>query len=261
MSLRTTVFLFLAILALTTSASEPFRIRVLSYNIHHGAGVDGKLDLERIARVIKSVNPDIVALQECDQKTQRTGGVDQPAELARLTEMHGVFGENIRFGGGQYGNAVLSKFPIAKHENAHLPCFDDGEQRGMLICEIRPKELGTALLFCCTHLDHRPDSRERLASAKRINEWIQQRGQTPAILAGDLNATPSSSVLTEFSKAWRISNQQKLATVPVTKPSRQIDFILSRPLGRWKALETTVLSEAVASDHRAIFALLELSPE
>ncbi|MEX2025646.1 MAG: endonuclease/exonuclease/phosphatase family protein, partial [Pirellulaceae bacterium] len=61
------------------------QLRVLTYNIHHGEGIDGKLDLPRIARVIESVDPDLVALQEVDRRVERTGSVDQPAELARLT--------------------------------------------------------------------------------------------------------------------------------------------------------------------------------
>jgi len=108
------------------------RLRVLSYNIHHGEGVDHKLDLQRIAGVIKSVNPDLVALQEVDKGTQRANRVDQPVELARLTGMKVVFGGNIRYEGGDYGNAVLSRLPIKRHKNHLLPLFDDGElpQRG-----------------------------------------------------------------------------------------------------------------------------------
>ena len=108
-----TLLLLLAPLAAAAGASEPFRVRVLCYNIHHGEGVDRKLDLERIARVIRSVSPEVVALQEVDRNTQRTGRVDQPAELARLTKMKVVFEKNIDFQGGQYGNALLSTGRIA----------------------------------------------------------------------------------------------------------------------------------------------------
>ena len=52
-------------------------VRVLTYNIHHGEGMDGKIDLERIAAVIKRLEPDVVALQEVDVKTTRSQGVDQ----------------------------------------------------------------------------------------------------------------------------------------------------------------------------------------
>ena len=243
----------------STSAADPFRVRVLCYNIHHGEGIDRKLDLKRIAKVIQSVSPDVVALQELDRKTERTEKVDQPAELGRLTKMQVVFEKNISFQGGQYGNAVLSKFPISKHKNVHLPLFDDGEQRGVLICELQPKSLAEPLLFFCTHLDHRSPDRERLASAKVINKLLAERGQSLAILAGDLNATRDTNVLSTFAKHWRIANSKELRTVPVTKPKRQIDFILTTPMGHWKTVEVRVLDEAIASDHRAIFAVLELN--
>lgn len=112
-------------------ASGATLLRVLSYNIHHGEGVDGKLDLDRIARTIQSVEPDLVALQEVDRKVTRTGGIDQPAELARLTKMQVAFGGNIVLQGGDYGNAVLSRWPIRRHENHKLPRFDNGEQRSV----------------------------------------------------------------------------------------------------------------------------------
>ena len=179
--------LVLAFLASGTTTAETFRIRILCYNIHHGEGVDGQLDLDPIAKVVRSVSPDVVALQEVDRKTERSGRVEQPAELARLTKTKAAFEKNIDFDGGQYGNAVLSKLPVVKHENVHLPSLDDGEQRVVVICELKPKSLGTSILLLYTHLDHRASDRDRLASVKRINTAIAECGDLPAILAGDLN--------------------------------------------------------------------------
>lgn len=164
--------LLAAVSLLPVSASysaEPTRLRVLSYNIHHAEGVDRKLDVERIASVILFVKPDIVALQEVDQKVKRTDSVDQPAELARLTEMNAVFGANIELQRGHYGNAVLSRFPITRHKNHLLPNIDDGGQRGVIEAEITMPQSSQSLLLA-THLDYRADERERLASAKFINE-------------------------------------------------------------------------------------------
>ena len=238
------------------AAGEPPNLRVLSYNIHHGEGVDHKLDLKRIARVIKSVSPDVVALQEVDRGTERTDRVDQPAELARLTNMKVLFERNIDYQGGQYGNAILSKLPITRHENVHLPLLDDGEQRGLLIAEL--KWQSQEILFLCTHLDFRADDHERLASAKRINNLIEKRASKPAILAGDLNASRDSAVLKIFTEKWAITNERELPTVPVSKPKRQIDFVLTLRSTSWKVIEVRVLDEAIASDHRAILAILQL---
>ena len=241
-----------------SNAAEPIRLRVLSYNIHHAEGIDRKLDLERIAGVIRSVEPDLVALQEVDQKVKRTQVVDQSGELAKLTRLQVVFGANIELQGGHYGNAVLSRFPVSRHENHLLPNIDESEQRGVIEAEIKIPDLDMSLLLLATHLDYRADERERLASAKVINELAAQHPNQPALLAGDLNATHNSKTLQQLETMWTRANEKPMATVPVNQPDKQIDFILYRPANRWKVVEVKVLDEAVASDHLAIFAVLEL---
>ncbi|MBC8326256.1 MAG: endonuclease/exonuclease/phosphatase family protein [Verrucomicrobia subdivision 3 bacterium] len=237
--------------------ATPVRLRVLCYNIHHAAGVDGKLDVPRIARVIQSVKPDLVTLQEVDRNTTRTGKVDQAAELARLTRMHHVFGANIAFQGGQYGNAILSRFPIGEHRNHLLPNVDDGEQRGVLAATVQVSK-GRSLRLLATHFDHRRPDAERLASAKFVNQLAAKRSEMPAIFAGDLNDDPESRALQEIGRVWARTNARMMPTIPVGKPARQIDYIFVRPKARWTLVETRVLDEAVASDHRAIFAIVEL---
>jgi len=237
-------------------------LRVLTYNIHHGEGIDGVLDLPRIARVVDSVDPDIVALQEVDQKTRRTGEVDQPAELGRLTKRDVVFGGNFRYQGGEYGNAVLSRLPIVRHKNHLLPSFGGGEQRGVLEVEIRlPNEVGT-LAFLATHLDFRPDDRERLESVRAITALVAAIPARPALVAGDLNALPDSTALRALeSMGWTRANREILPTSPVVNPRRQIDYVLYRPDNRWRVVEVRVLDETVASDHRPVLAVLELLPQ
>lgn len=250
----------LTILTMThVVAGEPIRLRVLSYNIHHAEGVDRKLDLERIAQVILSVDPDIVALQEVDQKATRSESVDQPAELARLTKMNVAFGANIPLQGGHYGNAVLTKFSIVNHENHHLPNVDNGEQRGVIVAEISVSESKQPLVFFATHLDHRGDDRERIASAIAINELAAKRGNQPMLLVGDLNAVADSKTLNQLEAEWTLTNDKPMPTIPVTNPLRQIDFVLCRPRNRWKINEVKVLEESVASDHRPILVVMELA--
>lgn len=240
---------------------EPVRLRALSYNIHHGEGSDGKVDLPRLAGVIRAESPDLVALQEVDQNTERTGKVDQPAELGRLTGMNVIFGWNIPYQGGRYGNAILARNPVRLKRNHPLKSFYKGEQRGVMEVEVDVPGLKAPLLFFATHLDYRGGSRERPNSALQINEIVEREPDRPAILMGDLNDRIGSETLTHFEKSWKRTNEQELTTFPVDKPVRQIDFILVRPAARWRAVETRVLEEAVASDHRAIFAILELIPE
>lgn len=244
--------------AARSAEGEPLRLRVLTYNIHHAAGVDGKLDVERIARVISAVEPDLVAVQEVDQKVMRSEQTDQPAELARLTGLHAAFGGNIPLQGGNYGNAVLSRFPIQRQQNHKLPSYDNGEQRGALEVEVELPGGAGNLTFLATHLDYRRPDEERLASAKVL---LELPVQPLALLAGDLNATPDSPTLKALGSVWKVANGQPLPTIPVTKPARQIDFVLYRPASRWKTIEVRVLDEAVASDHRALLAVLEVVPK
>jgi endonuclease/exonuclease/phosphatase family metal-dependent hydrolase len=262
-------------------AELPAEIRVITYNIHHGRGVDGKLDLARIAKVLSAEKPDIVALQEVDQKTRRTGGVDQPAELARLTDMKVVFGRNIDFEGGGYGTAVLTKLPVRSSESIKLrsyyaPTKENPEQRGVQMIELGGKDKAE-LLFLCTHLDYRPADEERFNSALTINKFVKKRADMPAILAGDLNAMPESRVIGELRKEWRVvgwrtntgSSQSAdaaindgwpMLTFPAQKPDRWIDYILYRPAARWRFVESRVLDEPVASDHRPVLAVLRRVP-
>ena len=242
---------------ITTEDNQNLRLRILSYNIHHAEGVDGKLDVPRIAQVILSVDPDLVALQEVDKNTIRTGKVNQDIELSRLTKMNCVFGSNITFQGGQYGNAILSKFPIIKNKNFLLPNVDSGEQRGLLQSQIQISNKENVLFFS-THLDHRRSDTERLASAKAINQIISLDNKSPAILAGDFNDVPDSPTLKELGKVWLRTNKKILRTIPASKPSRQIDYIFVQPKERWKIIESQILDEDIASDHRAIFSIIEL---
>ncbi|MEO1530005.1 MAG: endonuclease/exonuclease/phosphatase family protein, partial [Planctomycetota bacterium] len=122
-------------IALNASA-ETARLRVLTYNIHHGRGTDGKFDYERLARTIAKLKPDVVALQEVDNQTTRSSGVDQAKELGRRLQMHHVFGNAMDFAGGQYGEAVLSRFPILKSKTHALPHQAGNEPRAALAAHI-----------------------------------------------------------------------------------------------------------------------------
>jgi endonuclease/exonuclease/phosphatase family metal-dependent hydrolase len=229
-------------------AGERTRYTVLSFNIHHGEGTDGRVDLERTARVIKSVSPDLVALQEVDRRTARSGGVDQLAELAKLTGLKPYFGKTLDFQGGEYGNGMLVRPPIREHQNIALP---GSEPRGLLSVQLE-----NGVLFAASHFDISRQGDPRLAAAERINQWLDAQGNAPAILAGDLNAVRSTPAIKKLQERWTIAGEE-LATFPAGEPVRQIDFVLFRPADKWRAIETRVLDEREASDHRPIVAVLE----
>jgi len=230
-------------------------LRVLCYNIHHGEGTDGKVDLPRLARVIRSADPDLIALQEVDNRTKRTRGVDQTEELARLTGLHGRFGKAIDYEGGEYGQAVLSRFTPADATVHTLPGIPAREQR--IAFEVRVKVAGQDLSFVTTHLHHL-ESALREQQAAKLNELFADADR-PIVLAGDLNATPESKPVANLASKWTLAiSDPGLLTYPSVKPTKQIDYILFRPGGRFRVVEAQVIDEPIASDHRPVLAVLEL---
>jgi endonuclease/exonuclease/phosphatase family metal-dependent hydrolase len=239
--------------------SQPIRLRVMSYNIHHGEGTDHKIDLERIARVINSVEPDLVGLQEVDQHVPRSKNIDQPAAFWEQTGMFGSFVNSIELNGGFYGNANLIRW-MCVTQSKQLPNPDDGERRRVIKDEIKFPKQSAPFYFLNTHFDHRPKEATRLESAKAIADFVKEHGDAPMILVGDFNARPESDTIKELEKTWTRTNKEPLPTVPVEKPTHQIDYIFVKPANRFRIIKTEVLPEAVASDHRAIWAEVELLP-
>ena len=237
------------------------RVRVLTYNIHHGEGTDAVLDLERIARVITNTQPDLVALQEVDNRTERTGRVNQAAELGRLTGMHAVFGKAMDYQGGGYGLAILSRWPIAQTQRHPLPSTEGHEPRALLLVRVRADPMDKeGFWFGSTHLDHTREDLNRMNHARRIIEVVAGMGQAPVILAGDFNAVPETPVMEMLFEHFSDgSAMDPRPTIPVVNPMRRIDYVLFRPHNKWMAKETRVLPEEVASDHRPLLVVLEYS--
>lgn len=236
----------LAALILLACAAHGAEVRVLTYNIRHCQGMDGKVDIERIAAVIRSVKPDIVALQEVDRNVGRSGRVDQAEELGRLTGMKAIFRRAIDLDTGEYGNAVLTGLRVLSTSAYPLP---GAEPRSLLEVEFE------GFRFFATHLDVGGDESRRMESVAEINR--RAKGGA-AVLAGDLNAIPGSGPLNALSPEWKLAGEgQSLPTIPSRAPARQIDFVLVRPSGGWRVLEVRVLEEPVASDHRPLLAVLD----
>jgi endonuclease/exonuclease/phosphatase family metal-dependent hydrolase len=239
---------------------SPVRITVLTYNIYHGEDANGNSNLDAVARIIDSIEPDLVALQEVDNKTTRAKGLDLTAELSKRTKMEGVFGKAMDYAGGGYGEAVLSRLPIIETKNNPLPHTPRAEPRAALEVHVQLPD-GRKLVFVGTHLDHLRDQRNRMMQASRIKE-LYEGCELPIILAGDLNAVPGSDVIALLSREWSYAGQgDPKPTFPSVKPRRKIDYIMYKPKGRWRVMEIRVIDEKVASDHCPVFAVLELLPD
>jgi len=233
-------------------------LRVLTYNIHHGEGTDGIVDLSRQAEILKSVQLDLVALQEVDQRTERTGGVNQLQELARLTGMHAQFGKAMDYSGGSYGVAVLSRWPFVSTRNDPLPALPDREPRTALTALVRVDADGPLLQFTSTHLDQGRDEGNRLAQAAHLNALPVREG-AQEILAGDMNSRPDTEVMKVLETQWTNATTADPSLPPASdgRPRFRGDYILVRPTHCWRVIEAEVLDDRVASDHRPVLVVLE----
>jgi len=232
---------------------------VMTYNIHHGEGLDGKVDLARIVELIKKECADIVALQEVDKGVRRTAQRDMPAELAALTGMTCVFSNNFPYQGGEYGNAVLTRFPIKSWTNHHYRMLRPNEQRGILqlVLDVHGREL----VVMNTHIDSRPDDAERWLNVGEIEMLTKAHGAPPVILCGDFNNLPTGRVYQRlretFHDTWARMGQGDGFSFPASGPNRRIDYLWFNhaealtPRKIW-------LPASEASDHLPLVAEFEL---
>lgn len=143
-------------------------VKVLSFNILHGATSRGDFDLDVIAKVIIDADPDLVALQEVDFKTNRARKYDLATELGWRTKMVPVFARAMDWDGGEYGEGILSRYSFLQSRNVALPYTLNNEPRAAIEI-IVILESGDTIAFIGTHLDHLEDEKDRVAQVKKID--------------------------------------------------------------------------------------------
>jgi len=239
----------------TIAHEPPVRLKVLSYNLRFGE----LASLEELAAFIKEQDPDIVALQEVDCRTNRERapqqqGKDFATELGFRTGMLSAYGKTIPYAGGYYGIAILSKYPLAKVERIYLPKTENGkEQRAILVAEVEFQE-GKYVTFASTHLDY-TNTEERQVQVKKLNDVLTAQ-RYPVIVAGDFNARPDSKEISEGMGKWKqLSNGE--STIPSNAPRNTIDYIFGYPKTKWNVMEATTYRVEL-SDHLPISAVVDL---
>ena len=236
-------------------------IRVLVYNVHAGKDASGKESVQRIADVVKSVDPDIVLFQEVDKRTKRSGGVDQPASYSRLTGLRSAFGRSLDYDGGEYGIAVLSRWPIRRDTTIHLPVDPPQERSGgsheprVAMSLVIEAPFGRLDVFN-THIDASGEDRWRLQEIKTIERLAKEatRGNARALFGGDFNSTPESAVQSElrangFRDAWPVCGVGEGLSYPADVPKKRIDYLFL--LSGFDCMSARVLNTD-ASDHRPV---------
>ncbi|GAB2570845.1 endonuclease/exonuclease/phosphatase family protein [Gracilibacillus alcaliphilus] len=210
-------------------------VNFMSYNIHHGVGLDENLDLERIADVIKDADIDVIGIQEVDRfYGERSDFQDQAKELADMLNYHYVYGANLDLPpeegqdqNRQYGIGILSKYPIIDSEHQKLDSFGN-EQRGLLYAKINIK--GVHVNFYNTHLGL--SAEERMSQVQEIAAFKETKNN-PSVLVGDLNAEPDSEefqqLLANGNFVDTFADISDSNTFPVINPTARIDYILTSP--------------------------------
>lgn len=240
-------------------ASIPADLRIVTYNIHHGAPHNSaEISLESIAAVVLKSEASLVAIQEMDRFTKRSGNVDQVAELARLLNMEAYFSKSIDHEGGEYGVALFSKYPLVATQRFDLPMAIAGEQRSLALAKVKLPD-SKEFYFGSTHLDLNVPNRK--AQAQRLKE-IERSLDAPLMIGGDFNAVSKDEEMILLRESFSISCADAGCpfTSPAHNPRRAIDFFVYNSkfadMFRFKSSEAMV--GEMASDHIPHVAIFEI---
>lgn len=246
-------------------------LRVMTYNIYGARATSpaNAADLDAIAEVIRRQNPDFVTLNEVDVFTNRTGkDVHQARDLAEKLGMEWHFSKAIDRDGGEYGDAVLSKYPILEKRSYRLPCAAEQPGEDRSLCVIRVQIDGKDLYVASTHLDHLSGDASRLVQATEIRRIRDTELEGDLILCGDLNAIPSSNVIATMTSFLTNTGPIDQYTFPSDDPSRKIDYIMYAPIEHFGVQNCQVVSRGDqqvggvdASDHRPVIADIRFQTE
>lgn len=243
------LFPLLFLTAFVSSCTQKETVNILSYNVHNCIGLDKERDYQRIADVILQAAPDVVAIQEVDSATTRNGGVYALGELAKHTQMHGIFGAAIPYQGGSYGIGILSKEKPIQHKVIPMPGRE--EERALIVAEFEK------YVFCATHQSLTPEDQE--LSVPLITEALKDI-RKPVFMAGDMNSLPTDKPQQMLAGHFITLSDTSAFTFPADKPDQCIDYIYaySGNNHRFKVEQRQVINEPVASDHRPIQVIVRI---
>lgn len=249
--------------AIAQPVPHPLQLRVMTYNIQHGAGFDGQVNLNRTATTIAAQHPDLVGLQEVDDRWgARSDYADETATLAAKLHMHAYFAEIYDLPpetpgahDRRYGLAILSRYQITNAQNHHITRLstqtaDPKPTPGPGFPEIEIDVHGEPVHIYTTHLDYRPDPSVRKLQVTDMLAFLAN-DPAPTILVGDLNAEPSApelaSLLARQTDVWTLLNKPHPPSWPADKPTVAIDFIT---VSAGIVAGNAQVIDDLASDHR-----------
>lgn len=220
-------------------------LKVISYNIHHGADAEERLTLSQIGDYLKASGADLVGLQEVDSLCRRSGNQDQMKLLAEMTGMHYTFYRHFAYDGGAYGLGILSKYPILAQRNERITSIKNGKKESLGHLTVQVKVGEKDLLFSTVHLAL--DQPTRLIQAKEILEHLE--GDLPVILTGDFNAVPDTEEIQLIHHKYPMQDRSLQPTFPHIQPVKKIDYIFADPRVGKALTKVSVPTDVLHSDH------------
>ena len=232
-------------------------IRILSFNLRSGLGMNGQLDIQRQTELIRSFAPDAAGLQEVRiRKELPPEQGNMPAIMGEKTAMHFYFGRTIENDTFEYGIGILASHTSEWVEEMLLPQPDTMEQRTVLVVKIRKEN--REFYMVNTHLVFEEDAgKVRLEQLQAITDLVREKGYVPAILTGDLNAQPDEECIRYLSRNWGMTDLTE-PTFPADRPEIRIDYVAWYPKDAFTVNKFEIVREAEASDHRPVY--IELYP-
>jgi endonuclease/exonuclease/phosphatase family metal-dependent hydrolase len=226
------------------------RVRVATYNLHSGVGVDRRFRPQRILAVIAELEADIIAMQEV---LSPVAGFDVHEHLRKETGFHLATMATMQLAGGTFGNALLSRWPILDAVE-HPLGTGKREPRGAL--DVTVDRGGHKLRVISTHLGL--SGVERREQTARLLDIVQNGPDIPTVLAGDFNVTSArGKELRECRQYFGHSHAPR--TFPSIAPMLPLDRIFVSPCSALSAIEVHRSRRArIASDHLPLVATLDL---
>ena len=233
------LFIFAALFIFSAQAQNT--LKLMSYNIKNANGMDNVCNFQRIANVINNTSPDVVAIQEVDSMTNRSGQKYVLGEIAERTQMHGYFAPAIDYDGGKYGIGLLTKQVPLRLQTLPLPGRE--EARTLILAEFAD------YIYCCTHMSLTEE--DRMKSLELVKAFTSSSTK-PLFLAGDMNAEPESGFIKKLQKDFQILSNPKQHTFPAPDPKETIDYIapLKQNANGCAVISANVVNAPMASERR-----------
>ena len=231
------------------------QLKIISYNIRHGVGNDGRINLLKLVDLIKKHDPDIVALQEIDSGMVRSGKLFQARILSLLTGYDEIYGKAVQTQEGNYGLAILTKHSYQDFQNIPLPSPEATEPRNMLSVVVTLPN-SRLIRFCNTQLDYKsPLNRGIQAALISKNLGF---GLYPTVLCGNFNAAIDDHTVDFLPKYWDNAGQHDDSHTHIPT-DRRIDYCWTSKGNDFKLCKYQVLTDVKMSDHYPILIVYELS--